>query len=575
MSYILGIELYNDSGTQNQKNYTNLQLNNTISFDLNSTYNCKEVYVNFTSINETKDFITNGDLNSSSSSWTALNETDISYEWKQNGPEGANSISINLTGRNSTKIIRPMRNNSGIEKFENLDGWFFTKNLTVNFTQELEPLISHSYPGLDGTYSLRHKCNATTGNTAMGNSSYQFFYNSSFEILSTNLNFSYKVSNPDLFDNDNELTTGVYLIKPSNKPILLWQSNIYLPSAAAPQYETHNLNNLTKYLNETGFYNLTFYSIHKHLDNYDSIIYFDYIELNITWSVKEINNGSMTTWNQSISFNRGIFLDGILNFSYYITEKFEHINKSDVFLSTWINDQLIQASPLTTIINNTWVQDSVIINKSIIGTGIIKVSLGLLFNDIVYIFSNETFSLFFDNISFVIGSNPHPLEVDLKVFDFGINKSFSVNRDIYNNDFVNITNNSFTWGPSQTHNLNVTCNSSEVIVSLTLTYIVLKITTNGNGGNGQLPGIKSSDIITILIILVLFMSISSSLFIVRFQKRLFLNPKYDYIKKLRVKKTSKFKIERLEHIEPKKRCSSCGKYINAAAKFCEHCGQSQ
>ena len=71
------------------------------------------------------------------------------------------------------------------------------------------------------------------------------------------------------------------------------------------------------------------------------------------------------------------------------------------------------------------------------------------------------------------------------------------------------------------------------------------------------------------------MALSSSLFVVRFQKRLFLSPKYDYIRKLKLKKKLKVSRGRLEPTEAKKRCGRCGKYINAAARFCEFCGQPQ
>ena len=81
----------------------------------------------------------------------------------------------------------------------------------------------------------------------------------------------------------------------------------------------------------------------------------------------------------------------------------------------------------------------------------------------------------------------------------------------------------------------------------------------------------------VFILIILILSFSSYIYIIRIQQRLFMNPKYDYIKKLKLSTKLKFKRERLD-IGPKeenKFCSSCRKLINPNEKFCEHCGSPQ
>ena len=574
---VLGISMSNETGFKIQKSYSNLGLNNTVALELNSTSYTDEINLNFTSINETKDFISNGEFDSNSSGWDAQNETDVNYKWMSDGPNNSKCISINLTGQSSKILFRPMNNSKGVENFKgpsSINSWKLHNNDTMNFTQGYFSGENHGNPG---SGSLMHEYQGDRYSGGMANSSYQFFYDSQFEITSINLTFFY-LWNVQLSPfSSNTLEIGVFLVTPSQTYLINNWSEIF-KSNPIPESSWHNitLSGFDSYFNETGNYNITFYSIHSQVNaDTTNVVYFDDIELNVTWGLKEFSQNDTTTWNQSINFNRNVFENGILNYSLQITDKFDHINTSNVFLSTWINNQLIQATPITTITSNTWIPNSMIVNKTIIGSGIIDVSLGLLFNATTYIFANETFSLFIDNVSFIIGSNPHPTQINLKIYDNGVNKSYTVIRDIYNNDFVKIIEPEFTWGPNYIDYINVTCNSSQVKVFITVTYLVFKIGNDGNDGNVNPPNLNPEDFISLLVFLVLMLIISSSLFVVRFQKRLFLNPKYDYIRKLRVKTRLRARLERGAPIEAKKRCPSCGKYINAAAKFCEFCGKPQ
>ena len=141
-----------------QKSYQNFELNNSFSFELNSSTKCQEIHLNFTHINETKDFIQNGGFENDAEDWDAQNETDITYHWKGQGPEDASCILINLTGENTENLYRPLKEGEGVENFETINtNWKHLTNDTENFTIT-KGNFDHS---LDGSGSLRHTFDIT------------------------------------------------------------------------------------------------------------------------------------------------------------------------------------------------------------------------------------------------------------------------------------------------------------------------------------------------------------------------------------------------------------------------------
>ncbi|MHA1293326.1 MAG: hypothetical protein ACTSQJ_11745 [Promethearchaeota archaeon] len=566
------------SGLKKNFYFTNISLNDSISFQLDEETYTNEIYLNFTNINETRDFIKNGDFNSNALNWNAKNESDIIFEWKNNSVAGVKCISINLTGRNSKNFFEPMKNGSGIEDFSNLNGWTLHNNDPSNFiTHGLSPPLS-GYPPTDGTYALKHKYNGTSGSTGMANSTYQFYYNSSFEIFNANLSFWYKPIFQTPGINFNTIEIGVLLTTPSKQLYLINNWKDYIHDGEPENYNNKVYSGISKYFNETGKYNLTFYSKHYHNGSSASTTcLFDYIKLTIVRSYKELNQSNQIFWNQTINFNRGLFSNGIFNFSYYITDKFNHINDSNIYLCIWINSFQYSIKSLKSTNPKLWIKDYIIINKSIINSSKISVKIGLYCNKTTYIFPNESFSIFFDNISFILGAIPKPSQIDLKVYSLQLDHYFSVRRDLYNNDFAKVSNKTFTWLSNQLYVFDLICNTSNVIVNFILSYFIF--TEDSNNENDTDNGNKKdSEIINVSILilsLILIITFSSTFFIIRFQKRLFLNPNYDYIKKLKLKRKISLKKEStVAHIK-KIRCSSCGKLINATAKFCEHCGKTQ
>ena len=564
-----------------QVNYNNLTLNNSVSFDLNSTTTCSEVHFNFTSINETRDFIDNGNFDASSINWNAINETDVNYTWTDNTIANAECIGINLTGLSSEAIIKPLDNYSGIINFTTTDGWYLNNNITSKFQHNRslsgKDPISNSLNFPDATGSLIHELNGSMDD-GMANSSYQFFYNASYPISYINLSFWYhwyiQWPGGPWFD---KIDLGVFLITPNQDAILL--NSTILNTQTSIFFEKKSLDNISEYFTDTGYYNLTFYT--KHLQNSDGYtrIYFDDIELQYTFSYKEFVQNNATQWNQSINFpNRDVYSNGIFNISYYITEKIERNDNSEVFLCVWINNNRIIIDNLNNMVENTWDSSSMSIDKDLIQADPLNISVGLYFNATTQVFINESFSIFFDNISFTIGTNPHPELINLQVSSTNpqLNDTFIVNRDVFNNDFVNVSNSSFTWSSGQTHWLNITSNSSNLIVYLTISYFISQDIDDTNSNGGETPPLPEPINVTIIImVLLLIMSITSFLFVSRVQKRIFLNPKYDYIKKLQTKRKINISKERLAPVEAKRMCQTCRRPINLTAQFCEHCGQPQ
>ncbi|MFO7934514.1 MAG: glycosyl hydrolase, partial [Bacteroidales bacterium] len=79
-----------------------------------------------------------------------------------------------------------------------------------------------------------------------------------------------------------------------------------------------------------------------------------------------------------------------------------------------------------------------------------------------YIFPNESLSLFFDDVEFIIGTHPTPSQVDLEVYNAKINQTFAVRQDEFNHSYVRIRYNSSSWGPGKTHAFNLSSSSDSV-----------------------------------------------------------------------------------------------------------------
>ncbi len=550
-----------------QFNYDNIILNDSIPFSLEADSYSKKIGVNFTKINETRNFIENGDFNTSADQWSALNQTDITYKWNNNGPENVKCIDFNLTGINSTKLYKPMKN--GIERFQNLTGWSLTQNISSNFVHSLS---SFTYPIIDTTYSLIHSYNGSSG-SAILNSSYRFYYNSSFSLLSANLSFWYKISNPENFLSDNILTVGVYLIFNSTNQYLPWKQTFN--DNTVFDFKNCLLSNISNYFNQSGYYNITFFTIHNHLNNNPSTAYFDYIGLNFTWAVKEIIESTSVFWNQSINFNRNANIDGEINLAYYTTQKFTHINSSNVFLCVWINGHRNDFNSLKNSINNTWIKQSLTIDKNFIGSELIDVKIGLFFNTTTYIFPNETFSIYFDNVSLLISAYPNPAQICLRIFVPEINSYYLVNRSVGNQDYALITSQSIVWRAGTVYSLELIANSSLIIIDLTLTiyyYTNLEPLDDDDEESEEEEYVEVSVVFMVLILIVVFATVT---FLTRLEKRVFMNEKYEYIKKLNIKRKDFKKREQVKPEAKKKKCIKCGRNINLTAKFCEHCGTVQ
>ena len=242
-----------------------------------------------------------------------------------------------------------------------------------------------------------------------------------------------------------------------------------------------------------------------------------------------------------------------------------------------INNNLTLIDSIKQINQNTWINKTFNISKSVLNQTRLNISMGIYFNKTAYILPNESFSLYFDNISCFIHTNPDPPQVKLAVRSptSELNETFYVNRDEFGNAFVNISDDYFEWKAGQVYQLNITTNSSHVDVDFILTKFLLNIEkedpTNENGDVKR----EEINITLFFFILVLMMILSSYVFVIRLQKRSFINPEYDYIKKFKMKREMRSRVKAREPKKAMTRCSACGKFINKGAAFCEHCGASQ
>ncbi|MHA1149610.1 MAG: hypothetical protein ACTSR8_15350 [Promethearchaeota archaeon] len=553
--------------------YTNYILNNSFQFNLESDSVCNTIHFNFTDINETRNFINNGDFESDIVRWDAENKTDINYTWINNGPDNSKCIHLNLTGKDSQNKVRPMNNSLGVENFRELDGWTHLNNDQDNFTIEHSAFKGHNHSVGDNSGCLMQQYDGDLGETGMANSTYEFFYDSSFPIITSELSFWYFSEFLTIIES-NTIIASLYLITPKKAEYRLWKTTII--DGDLSDFTQKKILNLNKYFNESGSYNITLISEHVHnKTNTYSKMYFDDIELNITQGYNVIDKDEILTWNQSIYFERNVYQNAIFNISFFIPDIFNHINSSDVFVTFWINNQKFIIDSVQNVSEGKWINASMEISKAIIDSIVLNVSIGLYFNTTTYIFKNESFSIFFDNVSLIIGTHPRPKDINLSIYILELKKFFKVERDLYNHDFVKVFNESFVWESNTIYTVNITTNASVVRVNFIATYFITQTFPDKNGvDDNKEEKPKELNILLIILIIILILSISSFLFIIRIEKRLFLNPKYDYIKKLNIKKRIKEQKIYSEK-ELKKRCTSCGRIINERAKFCEHCGKVQ
>ncbi|MHA1755248.1 MAG: hypothetical protein ACTSVV_00660, partial [Promethearchaeota archaeon] len=522
---------------KNKEYYYGLKLNNSIHFELNSTTSCKEIQLNFTQINETRNFIKNGEFEDNSKNWNALNDTDIKFKWYSNGTNNSNCISINITGKNSSQLLRPINPPLGIEDFMDAQGWTNHTNNPTNFS-----IILGSY---NGSKSLKHNYLGTPGKTGIGNSSYKFFFNSCFPLSSAVLSLRYCIYFPSgtgpLYTYN--ISLSIFITTPNNSTYRLWTFS----SEEELSFTKIILPNIRSFFNLTGNYFIILQSKHTSNSNVLSEVYFDDVELNITQSYKQLNTTDFLSWNQAISFNRTALTDGIFNFSYYITKKFTHINSSKIKIALKVNNIIYGLDSIKNSINNTWIKKSISVLKDDINGDKINISIGIYFNKTTYIFNNESFSLFFDNISFIIKAISNSALINISCFVPELNKSFLVYHDKYNIDFVKIFNESFLWQPENIYYLNITANSSIVSVNIVATFYLIVNIEDNNEKSNKINNIETKpiNITSFFMILVLIAIFSTLIFSFRIQKELFLNPKYDYIKKIDFKKKYRYKPQKI------------------------------
>ncbi|MGV9197298.1 MAG: zinc ribbon domain-containing protein [Promethearchaeia archaeon] len=554
-------------------------LNDSVSFTLPENTYSDKVHMNFTQINESRDFVQNGGCDSATQHWNSEEEVDVNYTCMEKGLGSSESLNINLTGKRSNHTYRPMNNSQGIENFRNGldDDWYTNNNATANFTQEISTL--HNYPNStsdDGTGSLKHELEGSEFN-GIGNSCFVFNYNSSAPVISSTLNFWYKPFIEYNYGKTNKLKVKVYLITPNNKTYHLEEWAGVFNNESSSYFREKTFTELKHLFNQSGNYTLKFSSEHIQRTYSETSIFFDYIELNITQGYKQLKSSEFLSWNQSINFDREVWKDGQFNLSYAISQKFPHINHSQAFLAFEINNNLSLIESIKDTPNNTWITQSFPINRSILNNTDLSISVGLYFNKTTHIFPDESFSIFFDNISCFLHTNPDPPQINLAVTSpaSDLNQTFNVTRDKYGNAFANISDGKFKWHGGTDYQLNITSNSTIVIVDTLMTYFLMDVQQDESPDKDGTQMEEPINVTVFFFILLLMMIFSSFVYFIRLEKRSFIKPEYDYIKKLKIKRDLKAKVKRPTPQKGLTRCSICGKFINKDAKFCEHCGATQ
>ncbi len=443
-----------------------IDLNGSIYLALNDSSFCRTLEFNITEISETRDFITNGEFDNNIDNWELNDQNDVSLYWDTQNK----TIELNITGIEGTHLLKPMGNWSGIEYFNSLINWSLSTNASSNFQRSRSFIYRKSTPS-----SMMHHY---SGNKHIeANSSYSFIYNGS-SLSSANLSIWYRRkidTTPEIYS----IEVRAYLVFPNKTSILL--ENWYDKDSNSPgsdfddgAFLNKKFENLANYFNEQGNYTVVLCSRHNltGASGMNSYAFFDDIELEINYTAKDINKSDSIGFFETVYYNRTTLNDGTLNFTYHVPEKFDHINQSFVNLSFWVNNQRYNVNSMDKIENDTWISESIDVNKAHINGYDLNITFGLFFDDSTSIYPNESFAIYFDNISFIIPAGSTPIQIALNLNSTADDQTYEFEQGA-NGIVLSLTKSSDYWRAGGNYQFDLITNTTGVQITIVLIATIL------------------------------------------------------------------------------------------------------
>ncbi|MHA1819656.1 MAG: hypothetical protein ACTSU2_01290 [Promethearchaeota archaeon] len=475
--------------------------------------------INVNDINDTQNFVKNGDFNQSIDGWTATNDYDVHAGWLNEYNMSYGAAQLNLTGLEQPHKYTICNYTNDTDYFPDVGLWQFEKNDSDSFYTANISYDANNY-GVSSGYGIDLAWNWNgTGVTQAANEGQRigyafrnFTYKGTSHLVNAHLSFYYKLQFGGDFYNDSygNLNISVYITDPNNNTYQIgnWIKNYNTTEAKANGYNSYwhyksfNVDDLKDIISEKGNYTLKFKAMHYHHNCYPGLkivqsrVLIDDVKLVLNYSMKEFENGDNESLNYHFDFNRLPRENSTLNMSYLITEPTPQMNSSGSYIFLKINNETLYKNNISETQPNHWMNISlqVDLQKINISSGIISISVGVHFilNQTLVFYPNTSWSLLLDNVSFIIKSTPQPQDINLSIIDpifkqvygirnkfdnnvsygagYGLIKNYSI-FNIYNGFNMYFLNSPYLRGLNRTLYFNSSVPNTDISYNITIFYL--------------------------------------------------------------------------------------------------------
>ncbi|MBD3350097.1 MAG: hypothetical protein GF364_01265 [Candidatus Lokiarchaeota archaeon] len=448
-------------GVSNVENPINLKLNNSVK--------TVGIYTNITDINETREYIQNGDFDNDVNDWQLNDNNDVKTQWENLVLSNPGNLKLNLTGIENQHIFTKFNDSGDYEDdLESIGNWKF-KNITL----PEDPLYNGIYdpitpvpPDFSAALELSW-CRYTGGFGNDGQHSggimSNFTYNGTNNLVDAELTFDYYMqigSTSWNADTVGDLNLSVWIVVPNGTEFKIgnWQRNLHCNQSTEEQTigsqsswpeKSFGLTDLKQVFNATGNYTLKFRADHYH--NRDGVtriwssILINTVKLTLNYTKKEYQTDDKIILHQNSTFGRLPRDFAEFNASFAITEPFTNLNNSGSEIFFAINDNVIFSQRINETEYNEWSSISYDLDNEIVNSEEIRISAGINFTDNVTFYPNQTWSLYLDNLSLVIRSTPHLEQIELQLFIPTLNKTNVITETDFGRGYSIIENASIMW----------------------------------------------------------------------------------------------------------------------------------
>lgn len=478
--------------------------NESFSLGFNNSVLTHGLTVDVLNINETKEYIQNGNFDTDMDNWNVKQDTDVNKVWNTNylGKSGVGSL--NLTGLEQ-KHPFSRYNDSGnyLDNISSQGDWLMANETLPEDDQYHGFLIPRfNPPSSTFDFELSWCVYATSGKDGYrsGLLFSNFTYNGTEHLTDVELSFEYKME-IKMFagcpaGSVGDMNLSVWIVDPVGQEFQIdsWKEHFRFVyqgevnvSTLDWRYKTFNLNHLNNIFRTTGNYTLKFKSEHFHDSGGSGAkIYtktdIDNVKFILNYTKKEFPIGYNASLYQSSSFGKIPNGYALLNLNYSISEPFSALNDSGAELFVNLNNYTLYSKKINETNYNQWNNLQINIENSKLAVEFINLSIGINFTkESVTFYPNQSWTLFLDNVSLIIRAIPKVSQINLSFFITDMNKTYLISGNEFGKGQALVSNNSIVFiGNSEIYNIDninqysnwlfqFNCNSSNVTIEYNIT----------------------------------------------------------------------------------------------------------